>query len=259
MDTFQLLKILAQWAMPPASMAAGLGIAGVLALLRWRRLAWLVASVAVLETLALSLPPVSDALIQPLEREARAHASAPACCYDAIVVLGGGVSPAAPPHTLEPDLGDGADRVWYAAQLFHRGVAPRIIVSGGAFLAANNGGPATAEAEAMRRVLKDFGVPDGAIVSEGTSLNTIQNIGHVREMAKGGRVALVTSAYHVRRAMALANRIGLDAAPFPTDFHAPAEARPWWENWAPTVAAMNWSVVALREYLALLFDRRGGN
>lgn len=257
MDTFLVLKVLAQWALPPASMAVGLVIAGILALLRWRRLAWVAASVAVLETLVLAWPPVSDALIQPLEREARANASAPSCCYDAIVALGGGINPAAPPYTLEPDLGDGADRIWYAAQLFHRGVAPRIIVSGGGFTANNNGGPATTEAEAMHRFLKDLGVPDSAIVPEDRSLNTIQNIENVRDMVKGGRVALVTSAYHMRRSMALARRLGLDAAPFPTDFHAPEQARPWWENWAPSVAALGWSVVALREYMALLFDRRG--
>lgn len=258
MDTFLVLKVLAQWALPPASMAVGLVIAGVFALLRWRRLAWLAAAVAVLQTLALSWPPVSDALIQPLEREARARASAPSCCYDAIVVLGGGITPAAPPYTIEPDLGDGADRMWYAAQLFHRGVAPQIIVSGGGFLAENNGGPATTEAEAMRRFLKDLGVPDRAIIPEDRSLNTIQNIDRVRDMVKGGRVALVTSAYHMRRAMALAQRAGLNAAPFPTDFHAPEEARPWWENWAPSVAALSWSVMALREYVAVMFDRRGG-
>jgi uncharacterized SAM-binding protein YcdF (DUF218 family) len=257
MDTFLVLKVLAQWALPPASMAVGLVIAGVLALLRWRRLAWTVAAVAVLELLVLSWPPVCDALILPLENEARARAGAPTCCYDAIVVLGGGITPAAPPHTIEPDLGDGADRIWYAAQLFHRGVAPRIIVSGGGFMAENNGGPATTEAEAMRRFLKDLGVPDRAIVPEDRSLNTVQNIAHVRDMVKDGRVALVTSAYHMRRSTAIAQRLGLAATPFPTDFHAPAEARPWWENWAPSPAALSWSVVALREYLALLFDRRG--
>jgi len=238
-------------------MAIGLVIAGVFALLRWRKLAWVTAAVAVLETIALSWPPVCDALILPLENEARARAGAPTCCYDAIVVLGGGITPAAPPYVLEPDLGDGADRMWHAAHLFHRGIAPQIIVSGGGFMAENNGGPATTEAEAMRRFLEDLGVPDRAIISEDKSLNTIQNIERVREMVKGGRVALVTSAYHMRRSMAIAQHAGLDAVPFPTDFHAPPEARPWWENWAPSTAALSWSVVALREYLALGFDRRG--
>ena len=257
MDTFQVLKVVAQWALPPASMAVGLVIAGLFAVVRWRRLAWATAAFAVLETLALSWPPVCDALILPLQAEARASAGVPTCCYDAIVVLGGGIAPAAPPYTLEPDLGEGADRLWHAARLFHRGVAPRIIVSGGGFMAESNGGPATTEAEAMRRFLTDLGVPDRAIVSEDRSLNTIQNVANVRDMVKDGRVALVTSAYHMPRAMAIARRFGLEATAFPTDFRAPAEARPWWENWTPSAAALGWSVIALREHLALLLDRRG--
>jgi uncharacterized SAM-binding protein YcdF (DUF218 family) len=197
-------------------------------------------------------------LILPLERQARRDAAdAPACCYDSIVVLGGGITPAAPPFQPEPDLGDSADRMWYAAQLYHRGLAPRIIVSGGGFLAANNGGPATTEAEAMRRFLKDLGVPDSAIVDEGTSVNTIQNIERVKEMMKGARVALVTSAYHMPRAMRLARRYQLDAVAFPTDWHSPPEVRTWWDNWIPSVSAMGWSVIGLREHLAALFDRRG--
>jgi uncharacterized SAM-binding protein YcdF (DUF218 family) len=257
MDTFLVLKVVAQWALPPASMAVGLAVAAVFAALRWRRLARVTAAVAVLETLVLSWPPVCDALILPLQAEARASAGGPTCCYDAIVVLGGGIAPAVPPHVMEPDLGDAADRIWQAARLFHRGLAPKIIVSGGGFMAESNGGPATTEAEAMRRFLRDLGVPDRAIVSEDRSLNTLQNIANVRDMVKGERVALVTSAYHMPRSMAIARRFGLDATPFPTDFRAPAEARPWWENWAPSAAALGWSAIALREHLALLLDRRG--
>jgi uncharacterized SAM-binding protein YcdF (DUF218 family) len=233
-------------------------VAGVLALLRWRRLAWIVMMLAILETLVMAFPPVSDALILPLERQARLEAAgAPSCCYDAIVVLGGGVAPAVPPFQPEPDLTESADRIWYAAKLYHRGVAARVFVSGGSFLADTNGGPATTEAEAMRRFLKDLGVPDQAIVEEGTSLNTIQNIERVKEMVKGGRVALVTSAFHLPRAMRLARRYGLNAAAFPTDWYVPPEARAWWDNWIPSVSAMGWSVIGLRELLAAWFDWRG--
>ena len=62
------------------------------------------------------------------------------------------MTPAVPPFLMEPDLADAADRVWYAARLYHRGVARRIIVSGGSFV-ASEAGPATSEAEAMRRFL----------------------------------------------------------------------------------------------------------
>ncbi|GEP58261.1 YdcF family protein [Reyranella soli] len=257
MDTFTLLKYLTQFAMPPASMAVGLLLGGILALVGLRRLGVLVAALAVGETLVMAFPPVSDALLEPLQAKARAAAAeAPACCYDAIVVLGGGVTPAAPPFLMDPDLADAADRVWYAARLYHRGIARRVIVSGGSLLAGNSE-PAKTEAEAMRRFLVDLGVPSEAIVSEGNSMNTLENIRNVRQMVGEARVALVTSAFHMPRALKIARQGNLNVGAFPTDWRLPAEARPSWDNWVPSIAAMAWSSISLREHVALLLDRRG--
>lgn len=257
MDTITVLKYLTSLALPPASMAVGLLAGGLLALFRLRRLGLLVAASAIAETLVLSFPPVADALVDPLQAEARAvEAQAPLCCYAAIVVLGGNVIPAAPPYLMEPDLTDAADRTWYAARLYHRGVAPKIIVSGGSFMP--QAGVATTEAEAMRRFLIDLGVPSEAIVSEGKSLNTIQNIRNVQAMVGEGRVALVTSAYHMPRALQIARQAGLDVGAFPTDWRLPAALRPSWENWIPSIGAMAWSAIALHEHLALRFDPREG-
>jgi uncharacterized SAM-binding protein YcdF (DUF218 family) len=259
MDFFTVLKFLTQFALPPASMAVGLVLGGLLALIGLRRSGLLIATLSVVETLVMAFPPVADALLQPLqERARRAAAEAPGCCYEAIVVLGGGVTAAVPPYLMEPDLADASDRVWYAARLYHQGLARRIIVSGGSLL-AQTGAPATTEAEAMRRFLIDLGVPPGAIESEGNSLNTLQNIRNVRRMVGGDRVALVTSGYHMPRALQLARRGDLDVGAFPTDWHLPPEARPAWENWVPSIAAMAWSSIALREHLALLLDHRRGN
>ena len=158
--------------MPPASLAVGSIVGVALLWLGWRRLGRLVIVLAVTETVVLSLPPMADAMIGILEDKARvAAANAPSCCYDAIVVLGGGVSPAMPADRPYPDLTESSDRVWEAARLYHRAIAPRIIVSGGglAVLAAH---PDTTEAEAMRGFLVALGVPDEAIDSEGASLNT---------------------------------------------------------------------------------------
>lgn len=258
MDTFTLLKFLTQFAMPPASMAVGLLLAWGLALAGLHRFSVTVAVLAIAQTLVMSFPPVADALLEPLQDNARAAAAeAPPCCYDAIVVLGGGVTPAMPPYLVDPDLADAADRVWYAARLYHRGVARRIIVSGGS-LSPLNTGPATTEAEAMRRFLVDLGVPSEAIISEGNSLNTIENIRNVRRMVGDARVALVTSGYHMPRALKIARQGNLDVGAFPIDWRLPREARPSWENWMPSIAAMAWSSISLREHVALLLDRRGG-
>jgi uncharacterized SAM-binding protein YcdF (DUF218 family) len=168
-NSFIILKILGQFASPMGVFTAGLVAAAVLALLRLPRLARLVAALAIAQLIVFSLSPVSDALMLPLEDEARAEAAAaPACCYEAIVVLGGGIGPAVPPLRPDPELFDSSDRVWHAARLFHRGLAPRIVVSGGSYLVESGKAPPTqTEAVAMRQFLVALGVPESAIVMEG--------------------------------------------------------------------------------------------
>lgn len=256
MDTFSFLKIVALLLTPPASLAVGALLALVFAAFRWRWLALLVLGLAVAYVLVLSFPPVGDALMGSLEKRSRAaEASASPCCYEAIVVLGGGIGAAHPPEMPEPHLNDGADRIWHAARLWKRGIAPRIIVSGGSFL-AQNGGPPTTEADAMRAFLIDLGVPADAITDEGQALNTIENIRNVRAIVGTGRVALVTSAYHMPRALQLAKRAGLDAGAFPTEYQAVPEARLPWDNWLPSIGGLSQSNLALREYVALNLDYR---
>src|SRR5262245_34800550 len=111
MSTFVVLKILSGLMLPPASLAVAVVLALVLSLFGWRRLARVVLMLAIAETLILSFQPVGDGLIGILENQARAAArQAPACCYDAIVVLGGGISPAHPPEQPVPDLNENGDR-----------------------------------------------------------------------------------------------------------------------------------------------------
>lgn len=259
MTLFVLLKFAISLVLPPASLAAGVVVWLLCALLRWRRLGRLALGLAVAQTILLSLQPVSDILLRQLEDRARRIVEGtPSCCYEAIVVLGGAVVPAAPPLHMDPDLTEVADRVWLGARLFHAGAAPKIIVSGGSFN-QQQGGPATSEAEAMRVFLRALGVPDAAIVSESRSLNTIENIRNVREMVGKGRVAIVTSAFHIPRTAELASRAGLDFGMFGTDWQTGVHQHAPWENWLPTVAALAWSNTALRELVALTFDRRGRN
>lgn len=256
MGTFVLLKTLYSLAMPPASLALALVLGLALALFGWRRAGrWLVA-LAVVQLLVMSFPPVGDAAIRYLEGEARAaELAAPRCCFDAIVVLGGGISPAMPPQSKFPRLVNGADRIWLAARLYHDKVAPRIIVAGGGYMAVPDM-PDTTEAAAMRRFLIALGVPADAITDEATSNNTIENIRNVHAIVGTGRVALITSAYHMPRAMQLASLASLDAAPFPTDFRALPESRPFWEDWIFSVAGLELSTIALRELIAMKLDIR---
>jgi uncharacterized SAM-binding protein YcdF (DUF218 family) len=259
MDTFSVLKILLVLSFPPASLAVAVLLALVLALCGWRRSAQGIVALGIVQTLTLSFQPVGDALIRLLEDQAReAERLAPACCYAAIVVLGGGIAPAHPPEQPLPDLNENADRMWQAARLYRRGLAPRIIVTGGSFL-ARHGGPPTTEAEAMRAFLLDLGVPAEAIADEPEALNTVENIRNVHAMVGDGLVALVTSAYHMPRALQIAARAGLRVGAFPTDYQATPSTRLPWDNWMPSVDGLGSSIMAIKELIALNLDFRRAN
>jgi uncharacterized SAM-binding protein YcdF (DUF218 family) len=108
----------------------------------------------------------------------------------------------------------------------------------------------------MRQFLLDLGVPADAIVEEAKSVNTIENIANVRAMVGDKRVALITSAYHMPRALQLAALAKLDVAAFPTDFRSLRDARPTWENWIFSSDALDISIAALREFIAMTLDIR---
>ena len=107
-------------------------------------------------------------------------------------------------------------------------MAPRIIVSGGSYAVAMGDAPAKqTEAMAMRQFLIALGVPEDRIVNEASSLNTIENMRETRALVGTGRVALVTSGYHMPRALRLARTAGLDAEAFPTDWQIVPTAAPF--------------------------------
>jgi uncharacterized SAM-binding protein YcdF (DUF218 family) len=138
---------------------------------------------------------------------------------DAIVVLGGGVRSRVPPRPWV-EVNEAGDRPLYAAYLYRLGKAPRLILSGGRLnFSASPDLPS--EASDMQQMLEVLGVPRQAILLEGRSINTYENATNVRQILQQQglkRILLVTSAWHMPRAIAIFRRLGLDAIPAPTDF-----------------------------------------
>ncbi|HEX3318777.1 MAG TPA: YdcF family protein [Solirubrobacteraceae bacterium] len=88
------------------------------------------------------------------------------------------------------------------AALFHAGLAPRIVASGG------YSGGTHSEPEAMREELVALGVPAGAVHLDHTGTNTRGTVAAVRRLGLDGAVA-VSSPYHLPRIAAEARRQGL--------------------------------------------------
>jgi uncharacterized SAM-binding protein YcdF (DUF218 family) len=99
-------------------------------------------------------------------------------------------------------------RLHYAARFWRTGQIKRFVLSGG----SSGGRPL---AEAMAEFLRGYGVPPEAMVLEDRSHSTWENIGNSKALldALPGRKALLTSDYHMRRAIAVCRRQGLQIEP----------------------------------------------
>jgi len=139
---------------------------------------------------------------------------------EAIVVLGGGVVSSGMDADIEQpfDLQEAADRVWYGARLFHRGLAPYIVVTGGNPKETHSN---ASEADAMALFLKDLGIPKAAILLEDRSRNTAENAQYTAEILRPlniDQILLVTSATHMNRATRYFESVGFIVTPAPTDY-----------------------------------------
>ncbi|MDB5955396.1 YdcF family protein [Ramlibacter sp.] len=161
----------------------------------------------------------------------------------AIVILGGGVLPQAPEYGT-PQLGPHSmERLRYGAWLARRSGKP-LAFSGG--LGWGNG-PAQREAEASvaRRVLQeDYGLT--LRWTEDRSRDTAENADRSAQLLQPAgvhRIALVTSALHMPRALREFRRAGFEVLPAPTGF--PSARGNAWLEWLPTPdgAVLCWTVI----------------
>ena len=185
---------------------------------------------------------------------------------EVVVVLGGGTEPADPPRPLAEVNGAG-DRLIYAAWLYGQGSAEHILVSGGLLDWMQAG---STPAEDMAALLQVMGVPEEAIWLQSRSRNTYEDALYSAEILrqKGiGRALLVTSAWHMPRAVRLFQAQGLEVIPLPTDYNVTQSD--WEQLWRPdpraifldllpSADAMALTARMLKEYLGLIvYELRG--
>ena len=186
---------------------------------------------------------------------------------EVIVVLGGGTRTFEDPRPSS-EVNEAGDRLLYAAQLYRRGVAPRIVLSGGS--ARVTGEPGPTDAQDMANVLVDIGIPREALILEATSRNTRENALQTWSILSGQgieRIVLVTSASHMPRSVRVFRRVGFDVVPAPTDFQVTQNGwafytRPnlWVQlyNLIPSAFHLEQTTRALKEYVGwVVYGMRG--
>lgn len=250
MDSVLVVKVVSALLYP-------LGLFFVMHLFAWicrrqsaARVLWLVAAWGIL--LLSSNPMVATTLVKNLEQKYPQSEISQIVKHDAIVVLGGGLRIPLPP-AKSTQLSSGSDRYWHAAKLYKAGKAERILLTGGnVFAQIGFAGEAFYAAE----LLQNWGVPRGVIQAESLSRTTEENSLNIAEWIQAygvQRVLLVTSAYHMPRALEAFKDLHIQVTPASADILIRETARPTILNWLPSASALSLTTLAVHEYLGMVF------
>ena len=191
---------------------------------------------------ALAIRPVSERLMEGLTAGLPGY-SCPR--GDVIILLGGGIR-----HGLP--TGNTLARIVAAARLYQIIHVP-VIISGGPVFEWQK-----PEAPVDARYLEWEGVPAGKIILEEKSRDTLQNAEYSARICKRyhfKRPVIVTSAYHMKRALLCFEHFGMRASIFPS---GPAKIfiRKKRYNW---IDYLPWNLHACRsefhEYLGILYAK----
>ncbi len=194
-SVFHVLSKVLDLLLAPVTWALLLIAASIL----WRRRAagpWLAGAAAAVLYL-FSAEPVANELTRIAEAGVRSTMR-PEVTYDAAIVLGGAIDPAASKGSGETELGPAGDRVVAGYALLHSGRVRNLLLSAG--------GPDSSgavEADWGAAFYRSLGVPADRIVLERESRNTRENAERSARIVKerGWKtLVLVTSAMHMPRA-----------------------------------------------------------
>lgn len=201
-----------------------------------------------------SCRPVAELWLLPLERQYDRPTVAglrEQGVRQVVVLTGGGFSPDG--EILSSALPiDSARRFLGGIELGQQlGSDGRLIFSG----SAGRGRRGVLTAEVMRDLARRFGLRQ-ELVAEATSGSTAEHPHNVRPLLEEGPFALVTSAYHMPRAMRSFRVAGLEPIAYPVD--SSPRGGYGWQAWLPSLQNLRTVETAWREYLALLFYRIRG-
>lgn len=245
------IKLVYSFVLPP-----GIFIVLLLGLVLWiweknRRPALVLLGVTLLLYLSMT-NLVSDTLISSLEQK-YAQPDIAAVQGDVIVVLGGGATSGTPDLDGEGNLlGSAANRLLTAVRLYRQTRLPILFSGGQVFPDSGN------EADIAKRQLLSLGIPAQDILTENQSLNTDQNaVNTAAVMQANGlsRPVLVTSGFHMWRAMLQFKHAGLTPLAYPTDYIASRPMALYLSKFVPSPGAVSTTGLALKEYLGILAAR----
>jgi uncharacterized SAM-binding protein YcdF (DUF218 family) len=247
---FILSKVLGFFA-APSDLLIAFGLLGVVLLAtRWARLGKYLMVASLLALAVIGLSPLGNALIIPLEQRFPPwdDTRGPP---DGIVVLGGAITPDVSAARNDIALNEAAERVTATVALARRYPEARIVYSGGSGALIFREG---SEAVIAVRAFESLGIPPERIIAEEQSRNTVENAVFSLLLAMprpGERWLLVTSGYHMPRAMGIFRQASFPVEAYPVDWRTrgPQDAlRPF----STLGSGMERTDTAVREWVGLL-------
>lgn len=216
---FYLSKIVWFLAQPSTALLVLL-LLGVFLL--WTRWAWagrrLVALAGILLLVA-GLSPLGQVITWPLEDRFPLADLSQGPPPDGIIILGGSVDTHVGLARNVSALNESAERMTEAIILARRFPEARVVFSGGGARLIYEGRKEAVDATAL---LTEMGLAPERLEVEDRSLNTYQNAVYTRELVKpqpGERWLLVTSAFHMPRAIGCFRQVGFQGVEaWPVDY-----------------------------------------
>ena len=238
-----------------SNLAVIVGLFGLLLALltRLKRTGSFFMGLALLAIAILGATPASYFILAPLENRfppANLDAGAE---IKGIIVLGGAVDTHVSTARGTPALNGAAERFTAIPDLARRFPRAQIIFSGGIGLLQDQGVDDKPEADAARKLFASFGLAPERLVFEERSRNTQENAAFTRDLLKpaaSDHYLLVTSAYHMPRAMALFRKAGFTVEAWPVDYRT-AGPQDAWRFFHSFSEGLLQSDIAIREWVGL--------
>jgi uncharacterized SAM-binding protein YcdF (DUF218 family) len=234
----------------PRTVAFALLVLGTWAL--WTKRDWIgrgLVTAVVSIALLLSVVPLGSWLLSTLENRFPAPSPMPER-VDGIVVLGGDFDAVLATTRRRNSYGDTAlPRIMAMAELARRYPEARIVYSGGV---PDDAIPAANEAHTAAGLIDILGLDRARVTFEDRSRNTYENAMFSLRVAApetGQTWLLVTSAFHMPRAVGAFRRAGWQVIPYPVDYWT--GPRETWRGLFAFDSGLRYLAQAVREFAAL--------
>lgn len=249
---FVASKLLSAITQPMFWLALWWGLA-LLTLRRWRGLALGMLWAGWVALGLLGFQALPDALLRSLENQYPVPASDVIDRQVGVIVLGGAIGhPGSFAAHSQVPLGDAAERMSVPVGLLRQRPGLELVFSGGEGRLLVTG---VSESEMASAFYREQGLDMAKLRLEGGSRSTRENAQQVSKLLAERCQQpwlLVTSAWHMPRAMAEFQAVGCKVTPFPVDFRT-GESTPLTE-YSLAQSLLSWQV-ALHEWLGLLVYR----